>query len=87
MAFGLPSIGTRRLRIVLAIAAPTALLGAIGLVLVLKGPPYWAGWWAVLAALLAASIPGGILLSAAVEWVIAGYRADLKFPSSAAKPS
>jgi len=76
MAFGLPSQGTRRLRIALSAGSLAGLLAALALILVLYGAPYWRGWWVVIAAILVASVPGGILVAHLVEWVVAGYRGD-----------
>lgn len=74
MAFGLPSQGTRRLRIVLSAGSLAGLLVALALILVLYGAPYWRGWWLVIAAILLAAVPGGIVVAHLVEWVVAGYR-------------
>lgn len=76
MAFGLPSQGTRRLRIALSAGSLAGLLAALALILVLYGAPYWRGWWVVIAAILVASVPGGILVAHLVEWVVAGYQGD-----------
>ena len=64
------------MRVLLATAGAAALVIALGAVLILNGPPYWQGWWFVMAALVVGSIPTSLVLSHLVEWVIAGYRAD-----------
>lgn len=76
MAFGLPPRGTRRLQVLLASTGVAALAAALGVVLVLNGPPYWHGWWLVMATLVVLAIPTSLVLSQLVEWVIAGYRAE-----------
>jgi hypothetical protein len=76
MAFELSPKGTLRLRVVLAAAEIAALALALAVALVLNGPPYWRGWWFVMAALFVAAIPASLVISRLVEWVIAGYRAD-----------
>jgi hypothetical protein len=76
MAFGLPRKGTRRLQILLATAEVAALVAILAVALVLNGPPYWQGWWVVMAALVVGAFPAGMVLAQLVEWVIAGYRAD-----------
>jgi hypothetical protein len=76
MAFGLPRKGTWRLQVLLAAASIVTLISLLMIVLVLNGPPYWRGWWFVLAALALGSIPASIVLSQLVEWVIAGYRTE-----------
>ena len=87
MAFGLPSDGTRRLRVLLGILAVLSVFGALATVFVLTGGPYWRGWWFVAARLLVLSLPAGILFAAAIEWVIAGYRADPVVSRPATKAS
>ncbi|HZS84569.1 MAG TPA: hypothetical protein VFA50_16970 [Stellaceae bacterium] len=74
MSYGLPSEGTRRLRQGLGWLAVLGCLLAYALLLVLHGPPYWPGWWAAMAIVLAASFFLGRLFAPLLEWVIAGYR-------------
>ena len=66
--------GRRRLAIVLCCAGGLTCAGAMALVLILYGTPYESYWWAVMAAILAASCVLPRLLVPMVEWVVEGYR-------------
>lgn len=74
MSYGLPNEGTRRLRVALGWLAGTGCLVSYIVIIVLHGPPYWAGWWAVMIAVLAGSFFFGRMLAPIFEWIIAGYR-------------
>jgi hypothetical protein len=74
MSHGLPSEGTRRLQLGLGWLAVGCCLLAYAVTLVLHGPPFWAGWWVVMLAVLAGAFFAARLLTGPVEWVLAGYR-------------
>jgi hypothetical protein len=74
MAFGLPSEGTRRLRLALGGLNAGGCLVAYVAVLALYGPPFWFGWWVIMAFILAGAFLSGHILAAILEWVIDGYR-------------
>jgi hypothetical protein len=76
MSQGLPREGTRRLRIGLGALAVFGCAVTYIVIIVLHGPPFWAGWWVVMAALLAASFLLGRALAPLLEWIIAGYRSE-----------
>jgi hypothetical protein len=86
MSQGLPREGTRRLSIGLGCLAVIGCAVAYGLIVALHGPPFWAGWWVVMAAILAASFLLGRVLAPLLEWIIAGYRADPEAQRSDAAP-
>jgi hypothetical protein len=73
MSQGLPREGTRRLSIGLGILAVIGCAVAYALIVLLHGPPFWVGWWVVMAVLLAASFLLGRVLAPLLEWIIAGY--------------
>jgi hypothetical protein len=74
MAYGLPTEGTRRLR--LGLGALTVLVYVVALVatVALHGAPYRRGWWAAIGMLLIAAFLAGRPLAMVLEWIIAGYR-------------
>jgi hypothetical protein len=74
MSYGLPSEGTRRLQTGLGWLAVAGCLIALIVTVALHGPPYWIGWWVVMAIVLAATFFAGRLLTPVFEWIIAGYR-------------
>ncbi|MDB5405567.1 MAG: hypothetical protein JWL84_479 [Rhodospirillales bacterium] len=74
MSQGLPREGTRRLSIGLGSLAVIGCTIAYILIIELHGPPYWFGWWVVMAVNLAASFLLGRLLAPLLEWIIAGYQ-------------
>jgi hypothetical protein len=76
MSQGLPREGTRRLSIGLGCLSVIACAVTYVLIVALHGPPFWAGWWVVMAAILAASFLLGRVLTPLLEWIIAGYRAE-----------
>ena len=73
MSFGLPADGTRRLTLVIAIAAVAACLGFFGFALVFLGSPYWKGWWVLMAGILVLAVVAARPLAFVVEWVMKGY--------------
>jgi hypothetical protein len=76
MSYGLPSEGTRRLQLALGWLAAIGCLVALVVTVTLHGPPFWIGWWVVMAVVLVATFFVGRLLTPVFEWIIAGYRSQ-----------
>lgn len=76
MSQGLPREGTRRLSVGLGALAVIGCAVTYALIVILHGPPFWIGWWIVMAVVLAASFLLGRVLAPLLEWIIAGYRAE-----------
>jgi hypothetical protein len=86
MSQGLPREGTRRLSIGLGILAVIGCAIAYVLIVTLRGPPFWFGWWIVMALLLAASFLFGRVLAPLLEWIIAGYTGGPDTPRLGSAP-
>jgi hypothetical protein len=74
MAYGLPSEGTRRLQLGIGGLAVALCFLSYVVIIVLHGPPYWAGWWVAMLLVLVAVFFSGRVVAPLLEWIIAGYR-------------
>ena len=70
--------GPRRLGLLLSSGSGLLCLAMMGVVLAAYGTPFNPIWWVVMAAIALTAIVVPWLVLPLVDWVVAGYRADVE---------